>query len=100
MPPESSYKMTALQSALRFALVSGIAFMSLQIHGQTPVDPTDKYQWLEDVNGARSMAWVKTENERSAGALENDPRYAGLKADALRVMESPDRLPTPFISGD
>jgi prolyl oligopeptidase len=92
--------MTTLKNALRLALVSGIAILSLHIHGQTSADPTDKYQWLEDVNGARSMAWVKTENERSAKTLNSDARYAGLQADALRVMESPDRLPTPSINGE
>ncbi len=46
------------------------------------------------------MAWVKTENERTAKALESDPHYAALKADALKVLESPERLPFPSINGD
>ena len=60
----------------------------------------DKYQWLEDVSGERAMAWVKTENERSARVLEADPHYAALEASALKVLESPDRLPTPQINGE
>jgi len=59
----------------------------------------DKYLWLEDVSGERSMAWVKTENERSAKVLESDPRYPTLEADALKVLESPDRLATPDLNG-
>jgi prolyl oligopeptidase len=72
-----------------------------QIHsnGQTPSESADKYQWLEDVSGERSMAWVKAENERSAKVLENDPHYAGLEATALKALESPDRLPIPSING-
>jgi prolyl oligopeptidase len=62
---------------------------------QTPNEPQDKYQWLEDVSGTRSMGWVKAENERSAKVLESDPRYAGLEAMALKVLESPDRLADP-----
>ena len=46
------------------------------------------------------MAWVKAENERSAKVLENDPRYPILKAAALKVLESPDRLPTPSLNGN
>ena len=61
--------------------------------------PTDKYQWLEDVNSPRSMAWVKTENERSAKILESDPHFATLQADALKVLESPDRLAIPALNG-
>ena len=57
----------------------------------------DKYQWLEDVSGPRSMAWVKAENERSAKVLEADPRFAALDAAALKVLESPSRLPEPDL---
>jgi len=67
---------------------------------QTPSEPADKYQWLEDVSGERSMAWVKAENQRSAKVLESDPHYAALEATALKVLESPDRLPIPSINGD
>jgi hypothetical protein len=56
----------------------------------------DNYKWLEDISGDRSMAWVKAENERSAKVLEADPRYAGMQADALKVLESPRaRFTTP-----
>jgi prolyl oligopeptidase len=60
----------------------------------------DKYQWLEDVYGERSIAWVKAENERSARILEADPRFSPLAADALKVLESPDRLALPDLHPD
>ncbi|CAN5497387.1 prolyl oligopeptidase family protein [soil metagenome] len=60
--------------------------------------PVDKYQWLEDVYGEKPMAWVKAENERSAKILEADPRFTPLAADALKVLESPDRLAMPQLS--
>ena len=81
-------------STLRVA-VTGILAFSLRSDAQTPPEPQDKYQWLEDVYGDRSMAWVKAENERSAKVLESDPRFAELETAALKVLESPDRLPTP-----
>ena len=59
----------------------------------------DKYQWLEDVNGDRALAWVRAENERSAKILESDSHYAALEADALKVLESKDRLPVPQQRG-
>ena len=71
---------------------------------QTPSGPAagspvaelpDNYQWLEDVNGARSMEWVKAENARTVKVLEADPRFAEFQAAALKVLESPDRLATP-----
>src|ERR1700683_2217340 len=63
------------------------------------VETPDKYLWLEDVSGARAMAWVKAENERSAKVLESDPHFAPLEATALKVLESPERLPMPSLNG-
>jgi prolyl oligopeptidase len=68
---------------------------------QSSVEQPEKYLWLEDVSSPRSMAWVNAENERSAKVLEADPRYAGLAATALKVLESPDRLQIPeFREGE
>jgi len=83
----------------KLTLIAGMALTSIHTGAQTPVEQPDKYTWLEDVNGARSIAWVKAENERSAKILEDDPHYAGLEADALKVLESPDRLPMPSLNG-
>jgi prolyl oligopeptidase len=74
------------------ALAAGI------VGAQTDHQSADPYQWLEDVSGERSMTWVKAENARSAKVLETDPHYARLEADALKVLESPDRLPFPSIN--
>jgi prolyl oligopeptidase len=62
-------------------------------------DVNDKYIWLEDVSSARSMAWVKSENERTLKVLEADPRYAGYYADALKLAEASDRLAMPEQRG-
>lgn len=61
------------------------------------VEQPDKYQWLEDVSGERSMTWVKAENERTAKVLEADPRFAALNDAALKVAESPERLAYPSL---
>jgi prolyl oligopeptidase len=82
-------------------LMVGTVLSCLRISAQTSVEQPDKYLWLEDVSGERSMAWVKAENERSAKVLDNDPRYPGLAAAALKVLESPDRLAIPeFRQGE
>jgi prolyl oligopeptidase len=71
-----------------------LAMVWIRADAQTS-EPQDRYQWLEDVSSPRSMAWVKAENERSAKVLQSDPRFASLDAMALKVLESPDRLPLP-----
>ena len=39
--------------------------------------------------------WVKTENARTAAVLEKNSHFAPLEAEALKVLDSPDRLPEP-----
>ncbi len=58
-------------------------------------DAADPYLWLEDQRGARALAWVEAENAKTLGVLENDPRYAGLYADALKIVQAQDRIPAP-----
>jgi prolyl oligopeptidase len=61
----------------------------------------DPYLWLEDVDGARAMAWVNAENAKTLKVLESDPRYPDLHAAALKVAETQDRIPVPrFLAGD
>jgi prolyl oligopeptidase len=62
---------------------------------QSSTEQPDKYAWLEDIHGERPLAWVREENERTAAVLEKDTHFAPLEAEALKVRESPDRLPRP-----
>ncbi|HEX7947497.1 MAG TPA: prolyl oligopeptidase family serine peptidase [Phenylobacterium sp.] len=57
----------------------------------------DAFQWLEDVDAPRSMAWVEKENARTADRLEKDPRYAAFHAQALAIFTAQDRIPTPHF---
>lgn len=45
-------------------------------------EATDPYIWLEDVEGARAMEWVREHNEKSLGVLQGDPRYEPLHQEA------------------
>jgi len=62
---------------------------------QAVPEQPDHYTWLEDINGEKPMAWVKAENARTATMIEQDKHFAPLQAEALKVLESPDRLPDP-----
>jgi prolyl oligopeptidase len=89
------------KNAVLLALTMATTLGATHTLAQSSTEQPDKYQWLEDVNGERSMAWVNAENARSAKVLEDDPRYAGLAATALTVLESPDRLQIPeFRKGE
>ena len=66
---------------------------------EAPPAQEDRYQWLEDVSGERSMAWVKTENAKTAQVLEKDEHYPLDLAAALTVAQDPSRLPLPSLRG-
>ena len=85
-------KLPSRQSWRRHALLAAAAFFlgAAPVLAQTVDDP---YQWLEDVDGARSMAWVTQHNERTAARLEALPQYAGLHRDAMAALGSASRLP-------
>ncbi|MES2834716.1 MAG: prolyl oligopeptidase family serine peptidase [Pseudomonadota bacterium] len=63
-------------------------------------DATDPYLWLEEVDGERAMAWVEEHNRRSLGVLQGDPRYETLHAQALEIVQSRDRIPSPGFNHD
>jgi prolyl oligopeptidase len=59
------------------------------------VSPADPFQWLEDIEAPKSMAWVEGQNARTAKRLESDPRYAAFHAEALAIFTAQDRIPQP-----
>ncbi|HEX9106134.1 MAG TPA: prolyl oligopeptidase family serine peptidase, partial [Longimicrobiales bacterium] len=66
---------------------------------RTPAPP-DPYVWLEDVEGARSMEWVKAHNEVTTKALTADPLYQTLYDRILAVLTARDRIAMPRIMGE
>jgi prolyl oligopeptidase len=80
------------------AIIAGalVGIAANQARAQQPVpEQPDKYTWLEDIYGEKQLAWVKAENAKTAATLDKDAHFAPLEADALKVLESPERLPWP-----
>ncbi|HYG25642.1 MAG TPA: prolyl oligopeptidase family serine peptidase [Caulobacteraceae bacterium] len=73
-------------------LLAGVLLM-----GAAPDD--DPYTWMEEIEGKRALDWAKAENARSLPQLQNDPRYAGLYADALKIATAKDRIPSVYFTG-
>ena len=85
-----------LAAMLMTIAVASVGVGLLPARAQQPVaEQPDKYTWLEDINGEKQLAWVKAENARTAEVLEKDSHFVPLQADALKVLESPDRLAMP-----
>jgi len=58
------------------------------------LDPNSgAHLYLEEVEGADALAWVRAQNERSLAVLENDPRFKGYYDAALTIATSKERIP-------
>ena len=62
--------------------------------------PSDPYRWLEDVEGARAMGWVRAHNAATMKTLGADSLYRKLNQRILAVLDASDRIPYPTILGD
>ena len=76
-------------------LVAGVLLMAA-----APTPDNDPYVWMEEIEGARALDWARAENARSLPQLQNDPRYAGLHAEALKIATATDRIPDVSFLGE
>jgi prolyl oligopeptidase len=53
----------------------------------------DAHLYLEEVEGADALAWVRAQNARSLAVLEGDPRFQGYYDAALKIATSAERIP-------
>lgn len=60
----------------------------------TPLDPaaTDPFAWLEDVEGATALDWVRERNAHSAAVLEG-PAFTETERAVREVLDSDDKIP-------
>jgi len=64
------------------------------------VAQADPYIWLEEVEGARALAWVESQNAVTVDRLTDHPVYQPLHDRALSILDSDDRIAYPSILGD
>jgi prolyl oligopeptidase len=62
-------------------------------------DPADPHQWLEDVEGADALAWVRARNDHAHETLAG-PVLDEIEAAVLEVLDSDDRIPDVSRIGD
>lgn len=77
-------------------LACGLVLTSLH----TMAQDTDPYQWLEEVQGERALAWVRERNAQSLKTLQARPEYASIRRDLLDVLNAKDRIPFVSRKGD
>ena len=74
------------------ALAAGALLM-----GAAPAD--DPYVFMEEIEGARALAFARAENDRSLPQLKNDRRFEADYAEALKINTATDRIPAVGFAG-
>lgn len=53
----------------------------------------DPYLWMEEIQGAKALAWATKENERTLPILEAAPHFNAMREEALAILTSEARIP-------
>ena len=64
------------------------------------VSTDDPYAYMEEIEGAKALAFAKAENDRTLPILQGDARYNDLYGKALAIVTAKDRIPMASFSGD
>ena len=80
------------------AVALGLTLAGMTYAKASPVpastQPTDDaYLWLEDIDGARAMDWVKQQDAQSVARYAQSPAFRQLDARLLEVLDSDARIP-------
>jgi len=79
--------------SLAVLVVTGLAAL-----GAAP-NETDPFQWLEDVQGEKALAWAKEQNAKSTKVLEARPEYEPIYKRTLEILDSKEKIPMPSFHG-
>jgi prolyl oligopeptidase len=88
----------ALAAAWGVTLAGGV--VAVQNEKAASGVPADPYLWLEDIHGARPLAWVNQQNVKSRAVLQADPDYQKDYDAILKVLDATDRIPYGTLERD
>jgi len=60
----------------------------------------DAYLWLEQVDGARALSWVQTQDERTRRLITDTPEFRKLEQGIRAQLDSEDNIPSVGKMGD
>lgn len=86
---------------MRFVAVCVGAVLSWMLSLAALADPAtdDPFLWLEDVQGPRAMAWVRSQNDVTLKTLRAVPSYAEALSEAEAILTAPDRIANGALAG-
>ncbi|MDZ8118498.1 prolyl oligopeptidase family serine peptidase [Pontiella agarivorans] len=75
-------------------LTTGLLIMTMAAMAQN-----DPFQWLEEVDSEKAMAWVEQQNADTLNVLTNYPKYNAVYEKTLEILNSQERIAYPGIRG-
>lgn len=85
---------------MKKSLISAAVMTVLCVFAVTAADEVDPYLWLEDVEGAKALTWVKDQNKKSTAELEKVKQFKPIYDRTLAIMDSKERIPNPDLRAD
>lgn len=88
---------------LSAGLAAGVAVLAgaFDAHAQTEeATVSDPYQWLEAVEDAKALDWVRAENAKTEAELASTPEFRRLEAEILAILDSDAKIPVVEKIGD
>lgn len=82
---------------LEVKLISLLCIVSLGCASKQVSD--DKYLWLEDIEGAKALTWVKAHNEKTVSEIKATNKISDLEKEIKEVILAKDRIPMPMLLG-
>jgi len=62
-------------------------------------DKSDPFIWLENVDGAKAMHWVKAQDTATVTSLEKYPQFKNIYEEDFKILNSKERIAYPMIRG-
>ncbi len=75
-----------------------LTMTALATNAKTPND--DPFLWLEEVDGAKALAWVNQQNAATTGVLTNHPKFKEVYDKTLEILNSKERIAYPSVRGE
>ncbi|CAN5494239.1 prolyl oligopeptidase family serine peptidase [soil metagenome] len=88
-----------IMSALLVSVVLGFPGRSVGDERRAS-EAKDPHEWLEEIDGAKPLAWVAEQNKATEQRLTALPEYQSLYREALAVLDSKSRIPEVTQRGE
>ncbi len=88
---------SATQASLTLWMTAGLAVSAMapvQAQEASAVtDPSDTYAWLEGVEDAKALEWVRGENAKTEAELAATPEFKKLEGEIRAILDSDAKIP-------